>query len=127
MKIGRPKVSLTLELYDKEGRLVKRIKPKRAGSFLKNFAVIIRVLALGIKDNIVDTGGVAQEVYGAFKSGETYYGETVSLMEHFKPMDYYGGDNDDTRGLVVGTGTTPPTPDDYAMEAKSHMERQRGN
>jgi len=99
MRTGRPKISLILELYDKEGRLVKRVKPKSAGSFLKNFAIIIRVLALGIVDEIVDIGGVAQKVYGAFRSGREYYGYTVPYLENFTPMDYYAGDDEDFIGI----------------------------
>jgi hypothetical protein len=107
-------------IVESDGREVYRGKSK---SFLQNAGKIIRVLfaskgniplsATGsTSTTITDTGNVSRTVYGEWYSGTSagYGGGTPAAMN--------AADNDDSYGIVVGSGSTPVSPTDYSLASK---------
>jgi hypothetical protein len=95
---------------DKNGKVVKRSRWRKSRSFVIAYLQHIDsalahaygspLLSVSIKD----TGGVIRTIPGG--------SDAKTIMACFAP------DNDDTYGIVVGTGTTAPTNTDYNLGAK---------
>jgi len=124
----------TLRLYliavvkDKHGRVV-RVHRQRSRSFVKNFmeflkgimtaqqvAISTTLVSSPWSDavnlaTIIDESG-AQQILQTKRCGPA--GETVYLAL----LGVNAPQGDDTWGIVVGKGTTAPTPNDYALENK---------
>jgi len=114
----KPKITLQIELIDKEGKVVKRKEIKNVNSFLKNFAVFLRSTFLFVEETAVDVGGTSRSIYGVILDEKAYYGIGLDFILDFHNFKLDAPDNDASYGTVVGTGTTAPTPTDYTLEAK---------
>jgi len=80
-------------VFDKEGRVVQQGRhPMR--SFLNNFLKFFEAFSKSDGVSITDTGGTARTIYG---SGVGYQSRLGGLAP----------DNDDSYGILVGSGTTP--------------------
>ena len=102
-------------IIERDGKPIYRGKSK---SFLRNFGL---VLAGMLKNNgdgsttknisgVIDTTGASQSVVV-----EAYNGSTVTW---FKVMSMLSGDNDDSYGIIVGSGSDPVSPTDYKLASK---------
>jgi len=123
------KAWVEIEVRDKKGRLIKRQK-QPAKSFVKNFLKFIRELFVSVTattagttiglyvdvftyaSGILDTGGVSQTL--EMHTGTRTASESVEVC--LGSVNAPTGD--DSHGLVAGSGTTAPTPDDTALETQ---------
>jgi len=99
---------LTIIVKDKNGKIIKQHK-QHSHSFLMNFMATIATEMLN------PYGNLNNYYYFRITNGTWYSWDNVNTEIHeiFQAMD---GANDSTYGIVVGTGTTPPTPNDFALE-----------
>jgi len=108
-----------LVLRDKNGKVLMKLE-RESRSFTKNFAEIIRGLfysrTSNTTANVVDTNGTSQTPYVACLVScppaipERRYGGT-------RPLGVNAPEGNVSYGIVVGKGTTPPSPTDYKLEA----------
>jgi len=98
---------LEVTVRDRTGKVVRRIR-RESKSFVKNFMNILHSLFTGADISIVDTYGTSRTIPYAFKDVDNYLTETTVLAP----------EGNDLIGILVGSGTTPPTPDDYSLESK---------
>lgn len=92
----------------KDGKVVKTVK-KKGNGFLKNFMALLCGLLFDniATANIRDTTG-------------TYYDARVRYYaadDTFRNAHAEAGEGITDRGILVGTGTTPPAPTDYSLES----------
>ena len=105
-------IRLTVTVKDKDGKIIKQHK-QRSHSFVSNFLALIAQAMLNQYNNVSNfygykgAGGNVQ-----FVSTDSTPGLTT--IENFMTM--LDSANDSSYGIVVGTGTSPPTPNDYTME-----------
>jgi len=105
-------VKLTVTVKDKDGKIIK-VHKQRSHSFVSNFlAILASELACSYAQNISNTtfGYFFRITSGSYAQ---YNPAFYSTNEIFALND---SANDSTYGIVVGTGTTPPTPNDYNLE-----------
>jgi len=101
-------------ITDKNGKIVKRSGWRKNKSFVIGFLKHIDALCsreANLAGNIVatvDTGGVSHDLQCTIGCA---WNATATLM-------IFAPDDNDVYGIVVGTGTTPPTNSDYRLEAK---------
>ena len=98
-------IRLTVTVKDKNGKIIKQHKQK-SHSFLMNFAAM---LGASMFETASANFYYFRATTGTWYSFDTYH----SNWSIFYMND---GANDSTYGIVVGTGTTPPTPNDYNLE-----------
>jgi len=86
-------------------------------SFVKNFGLMLAGMLKNPGDGgaaryveVIDTTGFAA------KACVEVLHDAVSRP--FGPMAFSAGDNDDSYGIVVGSGSTPPSPADCALASK---------
>jgi len=91
---GKVETLLEYEIRDKEGRIIKKGKIK-GKSWKKNFARLLRVV-FGESETLRNTEG----------SGVTI------LRDHLVDATVLAPEGNDSYGILVGTGGTPPTGDD---------------
>ena len=96
---------LEIEVRDRKGRIKKQYKqPMR--SFVKNF---LKILRAGFRDqdepDVIDQSGDAYTVGNPSDSSGYYLYVEVDAGD-------YGA------GVLIGSGTTPPSNDDYKLESK---------
>lgn len=110
LKPFAPKVYIGFEVRDRRGRVIYK-RRERGHSWVRNYYVVL-VCQAGWVDmrqelntRIRDTGGS----WGEYDNQFTYVKQD-SWLE--------GGEGDTTKGIVIGTGNTPPSIDDYNLEAK---------
>ena len=110
------KLELELEIIitDKNGKVIKKIK-RKAKSWLKNFALILKAFLEGSEQDVVDVDGNTVSISGRF-SQYLYKDAWHSLI--VKWMGANAGDDDDSYGIVVGSGDTPVSPTDNALASK---------
>jgi len=100
-------VKLTITIKDKDGKIIKQHK-QRSHSFVSNFLTMLANLMLNTNGEynnyyyFVATTGQWWSYDGAY----TIVNNTLNILDVA---------NDSTYGIVVGTGTTPPTPKDYIL------------
>ena len=101
-------------VHDKNGKLVKKGKWRKSKSFVIAFLQHIEVFftppqwggpTTGPTIPIIDTANVSQSVRSAAQ-------DSYTMFVVFAP------DDDDSYGIVVGTGITAPTNSDYALETQ---------
>ena len=101
--------TLEIMVKDRDGRVVKYGRHEMK-SFLNNF---LKFLEAFMRSNgtgsvtITDTGGTSRTVYG------THYGGT-----YHSQMGGAAPDNDDSYGIIVGSGTTTVNLNQYALASK---------
>ncbi|MBA7610100.1 hypothetical protein ES703_17305 [subsurface metagenome] len=95
-------LSYTVEVRDKEGRIIKRVSaPSR--SYVQQWNQFLNVLAAhGDSKTIKDTAGVNQ---------------TVAISAWYYALQMNGAIAGINFGIRVGTGNTPVAIDDYALES----------
>jgi len=100
-------IRLTVAVKDKNGKIIKQHK-QRSHSFLMNFMATIATAMLNPYPNL------SQYYYFRVTNGTWYSWDDYNTIIRalFEVMD---GANDSTYGIVVGTGTTPPTPNDFEL------------
>jgi len=106
-------VKITVTVKDKNGKIIK-VHKQRSHSFVSNFlAILASTLACSYSQSISTTYGY----YFRITNGEyaQYSPQYYALDVMF---DLNDSANDSTYGIVVGTGTTPPTPNDYNLESQ---------
>ncbi|GAI32534.1 unnamed protein product, partial [marine sediment metagenome] len=93
---------LELTVRDKQGKVTDH-RIMRSKSFVKQFLELLWVemnqLPKPVPLSMRDTGNVLQDIYG----------DSFNFFAK-------GGAGEVTQGIIVGTGTTAPTIDDYAIE-----------
>lgn len=101
-------------IIERDGVIIYRGQSR---SFVKNFGIILAGMLKnsGLGDTtkyvaVVNTSGniANAPIEDIIGSSYTYY----------SPMAFSSGDNDDSYGIVVGSGSTPVSPDDYALASK---------
>jgi len=118
MRKESPKVSLIIELYDKRGRKIEERKIKNANSFLRNYVKAIQALHFPGDVEIIRQDGTSFLIRGILIKNKPIDGYTLTEVYYYHVLRADAADNVDSYGIVVGTGLTAPTPDDYALEAK---------
>lgn len=115
IELLRPEVML--KVYDKHGRLIRDVRCE-SKCFVRNFVNTLysALTHAGVNITLPDGTTVSRSlVY----TGSLYY--NYSRYTH-RMIVYYlysrAGVGDDSFGILVGTGTTPPTNDDYKLESK---------
>jgi len=109
------KLELEIKVFDKDGKVVERRKVK-AKSWLLNFARYLHALLAYTSDSIVDTDGVTKTVSGGH--GQFYYSVTKQIHKcEWRFLHINGAEGDTSKGIVVGSGTTPVSPTDYNLES----------
>jgi len=99
------KGELEIEVRDRQGRIKKRHK-QQMKSFVRNFLKHLKCAFQEANETgLVDTSGNTVEIYHPFAGNY-----------HF--LDVKGGEGGATKGIVIGSGTTPPTNDDYKLESQ---------
>lgn len=109
------KAEVTLEVLDKEGKVVKRHR-QPARSFVRQFIQLSYVLHSYLSYSVTDVDGVSRAIALDFRlpiaiggpgDSTNQYGDATGC---FVDAQYVG--------LQLGTGTTAPTSADYAMESR---------
>ena len=107
--IPTPKVHITIEVRDRTGKVIHR-RRERGHSWTRNYYVIL-VAQAGWVEGTEEMGTRLRTVGGSW----------IEKANHFPRLedDSYveGGSGNTSRGIVIGTGSTPPTIDDYKLEA----------
>jgi len=103
-------VKLTVIVKDKDGKIIK-VHKQRSHSFVSNF---LSILASSLSASEAYNPGTAYGYWFRATTG-TYvaYNPYGYLMDTI--FDLNDSANDSTYGIVVGTGTSPPTPQDYQL------------
>ena len=106
-------VKLTVTIKDRNGKIIKQHK-QHSHSFVSNFLALIAQAMLNPYNNVTyyygykGAGGNIQNV----GTSSSY----MTTIENFMTM--LDSANDSSYGIVVGTGTSPPTPNDYVLESE---------
>jgi len=114
----KPNLSVEYEITvrDKNGKVIEH-RREESKSLVKNFLLLLNAAFRISTSSVVDTGGTAQN------AGARYYWSRWCNAAYGTVAGYGGwsalaGEGDDTFGIVVGTGNTPVTADDYNLESK---------
>ena len=103
-------IRLTAIIKDKDGKIIK-VHKQRSHSFVSNFlALLASSFATYYNQSISNSFGYYYRITnGDYAANNPSYwtGEGIFALND--------GANDSSYGLVVGTGTTPPTPNDYVL------------
>ena len=89
------------EIRDGRGRIIKKLRPRRARSYVLAFLDHLGVAMSYVAVAILDTGGVSR---------------SVAAYASFMRVD--AGAATTTYGIVIGTGTTPVALADYKLETQ---------
>jgi hypothetical protein len=101
-------------IIEHDGKPVYKGKSK---SFLQNMGKIFAVansapVGVDTTGTVTDTSGASKTIYGEYSyatGGGTQGGVWLGA---------YGLDNDDSLGIIVGSGSNPVSPTDYALASK---------
>jgi len=111
------KPEIIVKVYDKNGNLIKEVK-QEAKCFVKNFAETLygmlsrEAVYIHTPDNVVHNLNIVypESLYGD-GSKDWYYLES-------RHLEAKAGADNDSFGVLVGTGTTAPTNEDYKLESQ---------
>jgi len=100
-------IKLTVTVKDKNGKIIKQHK-QHSHSFLMNFMAMLL-------NTLFNPYGTTNYYYYYKITSGTWYtnGEAATTVAFFFNM--LDSANDSTYGIVVGTGTATPTPNDYVL------------
>jgi len=89
-----------------DGREVYRGPSK---SFVQNFAITYIAFMTNTTQKVTQTDGITASIVPSLSAEAVYFTPSLSFA---------AGDNDDTNGIWVGSGSTPVSPTDYKLESK---------
>jgi len=105
-------IRLTVTVKDKDGKIIKQHK-QHSHSFVSNF---LSILASSLASSYNETSGnYSYGYYYIITSGE-YAALNPGEWVIDQCFDINDSNNDSSYGIVVGTGTATPTPNDYNLE-----------
>ncbi|RLJ03010.1 MAG: hypothetical protein DRP11_01945 [Candidatus Aenigmatarchaeota archaeon] len=108
------KLELEIVVWDKNGKIIKRHR-QEVKSWLKNFALFLKHQLHNENDVVVDTGGASATIIcGLSECDLSYHSAGYGSLE----FSANAGDNDDSFGIIVGSGTATVSPDDYNLASK---------
>jgi hypothetical protein len=93
-------------IIELDGREVYR-GPSR--SFVQNFAITYMSFILNSAQNVTQPDGTTGKIQPAISACTVWFNPILSMA---------AGDNDDTNGIWVGSGSTPVSPTDYKLASK---------
>ena len=103
-------VSLNVEVKDKYGKIIRKLE-RKSESLLNNFMEMLTSAMVLAPYSLKDVGGNDRTV-------SLFVPSTSETPVELTPMDVLAGDDIDSYGIQVGTGTTPVTSQDYALASK---------
>ena len=116
---------------NKDGEVIKEIEEAPAKSFVKNFLSILRGAFVGSGATVTDVEGNSVSATigvnwdnGWCNSGQIWcnsgrrWCNGGTLYVHTNMLWINAPEGDDTYGIVVGTGDTAVTPDDYKLASQ---------
>ncbi len=108
---------LEITIWDRNHRIVDRFKVK-IGSYLKNFALLLKSLIEASSVSVVNTAGETVTITGGDTASHSSNGDwlTHSLTMYLADINSPAGD--DSYGIVIGNGTASVSPTDYALQSK---------
>jgi len=110
-----------IEVRDKNGNLISKRKG-RSKSLLRNFALMLRGLMAGNLGGVVSNSRWNSKVTVTATDGTTFQypsmNSTPDGMTSDSAMEASALERTDKYGVVVGTGSTPVTRDDYKLESQ---------
>jgi len=118
-------LEIELELKDKDGNVISK-RREQSDSLVKNFALILQSLMAGniagkrsysLKDTTVTLKKTDGTDY-TFPSVTNFQYHAGAANTNGAMFEVAAYAEDDTYGIVVGTGTTSVTRDDYSLEAQ---------
>ena len=115
IELLRPEV--IVEAYDRWGRLVRGVR-RESKCFVENF---VNALYGMLTDEVVKFTRPDGSVYETkMACAETLYADSGTYAHSFRsyPLVVGTGADVDTHGIIVGTGTTPPSNTDYWLESQ---------
>ena len=101
-------ISLTAIIKDKDGKVIK-VHKQRSHSFLMNFAALLASIMLNLNNSSNN------HYYFLATNNQWYSLPTPPYLNAYEVFSMLDSANDSTYGIVVGTGTATPTPNDYAL------------
>jgi len=114
------KVFYEVEVKDKNGKLLAKHKGE-SKSLLRNFIACLRAITIGTPPPSPGTGGATDTVLDVTGTEQTIWGgwrtDTIGRGGG-NPMMVNAPDDDDSYGIIVGTGSTAVTPENYSLASK---------
>jgi hypothetical protein len=118
------RAELTVEVLRKDGERIYRLRTE-SKSLLQNFAKVFGKMLEAPAYMALSSGGINASTTVINTAGASttayieYYGPSGNVFRGGgTPMGMNAADNDDSFGVVVGSGSTPVSPTDYALAAK---------
>jgi len=114
-------VKYKILVKDKEGNVIDE-REEISKSFLKNFMLLLNAIFNKTYNSVVDTSGTevnagakcSYSVSSGWKNGYS----VVLTGTCYGGLLVGAGEGDDSYGIIVGSGTTEVTPDDYNLANK---------
>ena len=100
-------IRLTVTIKDKDGKIIK-VHKQRSHSFLMNYLSMIAGL-------MVNPYGSENNYYYFLSTAGTWWSFAPNYTTVKNTLTMLDGNNDSTYGIVVGSGTATPTPQDYKL------------
>lgn len=100
----RIQLHYTVEIRDKEGKLLKRQR-RKAHSFLQQYNELISYLMTNVDRSVKDTGGTDRTL-------------DRNAPSSIWTLASFGTEAQDVEGVVIGTGATAVAIDDHALETQ---------
>lgn len=113
LNLSKIKLMLEIKVIDKNGNIIK-IHKQHSHSFVENFLLLQANIwsnsygNYSYNYNFIDISGTSTNLNNN-TSG-------ITSFSQFEAMN--APQNNNSYGIVVGTGTTPPTPSDYKLESQ---------
>ena len=110
-----------LEVRDKNGKLISK-RRSRSKSLLRNFALMLRGLMAGNLGGVISKSNWDSKVTVTATDGTTFQYPSMNSspnnMDADSAMEASALERTDEYGVVVGTGSTAVTRDDYKLESQ---------
>lgn len=120
VKLPGIKAKIVIKVKDKDGNIVSQ-KELPANSFVLNFMkmlyAVFRVTSVGTKDVNGNDTTMRLTIIRETRTYEVEYHTTTRTVE-LAGFQAWAIKEDDSHGIQIGTGTTPVSPDDYALTSK---------
>lgn len=120
LHIPVPLAFLTLEVFDKDGKLIRRHR-QRSHSWTRNaYNMLFSTMAgCGCPDSTFEAGKLSgKDTSGAVKYGVYCMAQHYTCQDGTTSYGYRAPATDDDRGILVGSGTDAESFEDYALQTK---------